>query len=477
MGSSSPRRQTTGRYGIDRRSLLKVTGAAVAGSTLGTALTAAPAAAHAQETTSDVVVIGAGYAGGTAARELAAAGRTVTVLEARDRIGGRVWTDTFAGQRIDLGGGWVSPDHHLVAAEFQRYGLHSVPELANTASVMPAATGFQTLSPAEAGARMDALLTKFFAGSEQYFERPAEPLYRRELIRKIDQLSFADRIAQLRLNSLDEKWLAGYTAAYVGGDNTRGATTALAHWWALGGWSNEGWHQQMGNKPTTGMTTLLQRMLGQPGITLRLNSPVTDITQTNTGVRITTAAGAVHNAARVVVAVPANLWKTIRFQPGLPTAHAKATAEGLGVSLGTKLWLHLAGDVEAIYGQGTVTSPLSMLIPQQQLPGGGRLMLAFPGPSLDVTNATAVQNAVREYIPGATLVAHRAQEWGRDPYSRGGWGIRRPGRLLEQLPALQQPHGRLHFAGADISTSWNGAFIEGALESGFQAAQQITTTA
>ena len=58
----------------------------------------------------DVVIVGAGPAGLTAARELRKAGLSVAVLEARDRVGGRTWTDTVDGAMLEIGGQWVSPD-------------------------------------------------------------------------------------------------------------------------------------------------------------------------------------------------------------------------------------------------------------------------------------------------------------------------------------------------------------------------------
>lgn len=73
----------------------------------------------------DVIVIGAGFAGATAAREFADAGRSVLVLEARDRVGGRTWYQQGAldGLALELGGTWIDPLHRLAHRELSRYGF------------------------------------------------------------------------------------------------------------------------------------------------------------------------------------------------------------------------------------------------------------------------------------------------------------------------------------------------------------------
>ena len=71
----------------------------------------------------DVVVVGGGFAGCTAARELQQAGYRTVLLEARDRLGGRTWTSTFAGKQVEMGGTWVHWHQPYVWAELRRYGL------------------------------------------------------------------------------------------------------------------------------------------------------------------------------------------------------------------------------------------------------------------------------------------------------------------------------------------------------------------
>ncbi|MFB8892414.1 flavin monoamine oxidase family protein [Microbacterium plantarum] len=77
------------------------------------------------EITRDVAIVGAGAAGLTAANDLRKAGLSVVVLEARDRVGGRLWTDEIDGAMLELGGQWVSPDQHALIDTLADLGLET----------------------------------------------------------------------------------------------------------------------------------------------------------------------------------------------------------------------------------------------------------------------------------------------------------------------------------------------------------------
>ncbi|MEU7297118.1 NAD(P)/FAD-dependent oxidoreductase [Streptomyces exfoliatus] len=461
---------------VGRRSLLKAAGATALASTL--AATTAGRASATEELAWDAIVIGAGYAGGTAARELAAKGMRTLVLEARDRIGGRIWTGSFAGEQVEIGGGWFGPGQTNVERELQRYNITTSHDVAATRAVMPSGTGFTSQAPADAFGHLGTLFGQFYAGSETYFERPLEPLYRQDLLASVDATSLAARLGQLGLSTTDQKWINGSTSVFAGGPSSTGGLAGMAQWYQLAGGTYDGFLSTMSLKPAGGMISLLQAMLAGSTAKVRYNSPVTAITQGSTGLTtVKTASGVSFRAPVVVVAVPVNVWRTITFNPGLPQVHADAALEGVGVPTATKIWLQVRGVSDAVYAQAPEGSPILMMLPQKQLADGSRLYVAFAGAGLNVADAVAVQAAVRNLVPEATVVTYRAMQWGKDTYTRGGWALRKPGQLLRQLPAIQQPHGSMVFAGSDIASGWYGAFVEGAIESGLRAAQQAAVIA
>ena len=92
----------------------------------------------------DIVIIGAGVTGLTAARDLRAAGLTVAVLEARDRVGGRTWTDTVDGAMLEIGGQWISPDQDALTSILDELGLETFSRYRDGKSVYVSPQGERT---------------------------------------------------------------------------------------------------------------------------------------------------------------------------------------------------------------------------------------------------------------------------------------------------------------------------------------------
>ncbi|WP_156753406.1 flavin monoamine oxidase family protein [Actinokineospora pegani] len=463
---------------LGRRTLLKVLGATAAvGATLpATAAAVGQGGRIGVRNTADVIVIGAGYAGATTARQLSAAGLSVLVLEGRDRIGGSTWTTTFAGKPIELGGQWLTTTQPHVKAELDRYGvpLYADSFLNPERAFFPGVSGQAAqVDFIPAITRQGELLAKVMDGSDLYFPRPMQPLYARTRLARVDPLSLRQRIDQLGLSPLDDLYVGSVTGGYSGGSSAAGGLAGMAQWWALGGHTNAGWDSQTQQRPVGGMSAIARRMLADSRAMVKLNTRVTHVGADSSKVVVVTEDGAKYLARAVVVATPVNMWKSITFAPGLPPVHAAATRQGVGVANSTKMWLRLAPETGATFACGPEGAPVTSVIPKETLDNGDILALGFSESNTAFDSLAAVQNAVRSILPGARVLDYRAQAWSRDPFTRGGWGMRKPNQYLGHLPAIQQPHGRVHFAGADIADGWYGAFIDGAIESGFRASAQV----
>ncbi|MDT0446477.1 flavin monoamine oxidase family protein [Streptomyces johnsoniae] len=460
-----------------RRSVLTTAGAAALAAPLGmTALGSQARAAsgtQAQADAVDVIVIGAGIAGVTTARELTAKGLSTLVLEARDRIGGRAWTSTFAGEQVEMGGTWVDQRQPNIWREVQRYGWDLTSDIIPTRAVAPTATGYLESTPTDVYNQQSQLITPLFDGSEQYFERPYEPLFREDLLADLDPLSMRDRLDQMRYSPDEEALISGGIGGLTGSASTIGLTT-MAHWWALSGWTFDDYAATSTYRPVVGSTAMAQSILDDSTATLRLNSPVASVADNGTSVTVTTKSGETHTARAVVLAIPVNLWNSIDFAPSLPTEYTTLSTDGIGVRSSQKFIMHVRGaNLDAFYAEAAPGAPVAMVIPFKER-SDGNIMIGFSSNgSFDPSNRTRLQAELQPFCEGIEVVAVKAQHWGNDPYSAGGWAVRRPGLLTGPFRAVQQPQGRVVFAGSDIANGWAG-FMDGAVESGFTASVQAS---
>ncbi|WP_405822420.1 FAD-dependent oxidoreductase [Streptomyces sp. NBC_01390] len=432
----------------------------------GTALAAGEAAAGPRSY--DAIVIGGGFAGVSAARELRARGKSTLIIEARDRVGGRAWTTTFSGQQVEFGATWIHPSQTLVWNEVQRLGIGTVTDADPDFAVFATESGGYAKQDLTFLDNQDALLRKFVEGAEQYLPRAYDPFYREDLLLDRDKLTLGDRARQLRLSTLEQNWVSATTGAYGGGFE-RGSLTQLAHWWALCGYNTETFHGINSIRPAGGMSGLIARMLAESGASIVYNAPVTEVSDDGTRVRVT-AGGLVYDAAAVVVAVPVNVWNSIRFSSGLPAEFTRLSSQTVGVPTAKKILIQVKGDIGRPLVNGASGALLDLVLTNTTKSSLGSVLIGFSvHPTLDANNLSQVQGAVSQVLPGTQVLSVKGQDWGKDAYAKGGWTFRRPGQLLGELRAVRQPHGRLVFAGSDIATGWGG-YVDGAIETGIRAA-------
>jgi monoamine oxidase len=418
----------------------------------------------------DVIVIGGGFAGVTAAREAARGGAETVLLEARDRLGGRTWTTDFAGTRVELGGAWVHWKQPHIWAELTRYGIGIEEDRWDHDAVL--AGNPPTRRPTEASfATIRELFTRYAGEHRAALPRPYDPLFAPGPLNELDELSMQDRLDQLGLSESDQEWLTGLLYEIAGSPLEEAGISQALRWMALCDWNIDNWYETNRFRPAGGTIGLLQAMLARGGVDVRLASPVTAVKSARSRVEVETGDGQTVDAAVAVVAVPVNLWTSIEFSPPLPNAHAEAARQGMGKPHQDKVWIHARGDIRNVFAQLPAPAPLNFFWTFAQR-GETQLIIGInTNPSLDVTDAEQVATTIRDYVPEIDdVIEVRGHAWGPDPYSRGGNTCYRPGQLVRYLTPLQAAWGRVAFATADLASGWVG-YMDGAIESGIRAAR------
>jgi monoamine oxidase len=425
----------------------------------------------------DVVVVGGGFAGATAARELVAAGRSTVLLEARDRLGGRTWTTDFGEHTVELGGTWVYWTQPHVWAELSRYGIAVEPD--DTAyDAYYVGSPPRAVDPAEVGPALSEHVTKLISGFESVLSQPYSPLRDIEGARRADTTTMAERMRTIGATDDEDDLLGGFLYTMGGTDLDEAGLLGPLRWLALAGWRLPQYSANNVFRPVGGTRAIIDALTSDPRLEVRTSSPVTRVSSDDDGVEVTTADGDVVRARAAVIAVPINVLPTIEFEPALPDAHIDAATRGMGKPRQDKVYLHVKGDLGLVSGMLPAGTPLNLFRTYRRLGPDEQLLVAFnASPAVDVTDHEQVATIMREHVPAITeVLAVRGHSWSRsDPYALGGNTTPALGVVTDHLATLQRPYGRLVFAGADIADGWSG-FMDGAIESGLRAgrlAQQL----
>lgn len=421
----------------------------------------------------DVVIVGAGFAGITAARELRHAGHEVLVVEARDRIGGRTWTRDVFGRRLDMGGTWVHWIQPHVWAEITRYGVGVVSSPAPSHGIW-IADGKRHTGTAE---ELLQLIDRGMAASTEEaltrFPRPYSPLSTKDELEEVDKLSMRDKLEQLDLSAGELDAVEGMWATNFNGSTTAGAYTQGLRWCALAGGSWQLMFEACATYKLTGGThALIHAMFADADVEVRYDSVVTEVAQDDGAATVHLADGTVLHAGHVIVTTPLNALGAIRFTPALHPAKVRASEEGQ-TSSGVKVWARLRGEYEPFVALAPGDHFLTLA--QVEYVGEGEtIVVAFGSDAgrLDASDAAAVSRALREWLPEADVVEVASHDWVADPFARETWPMLRCGQLTQSLEKLQRPEGSVILAGSDYADGWAG-FIDGAIESGLRSAQLL----
>ena len=417
----------------------------------------------------DVIVVGGGFAGVTAARECALRGRDTLLLEARDRLGGRTWSASWDGIPVEYGGAWVHWHQPHTFSELTRAGLPvSVSDGADRAH-WHVGDARRSGSVAERDAIARRGWDRFVDGVREALPHPHAPLTALPALARFDRLTIAERMAELELDDEERDVLAAELESVASGALTEAGAVSILRWHALAGYSLE-LAQAAGGRATidAGTGALVAAIAGAAPFERRLATPVVAVVRGAGGVEVHTRDGAAFGARAAIVAVPLNALGGIAFDPPLPEDKERAIALG-HAGRGLKLMIRArgGGGLESAIRPG---HPFGYLDGDLLLGDGTQLMIGF-GPDAagcDAADLDAVQAGVDAILPGYDVLGATAHDWVADEFARGTWAIHAPGWYEHHHAAMRRPEGDLLLAGSDLANGWSG-FIDGAIESGLQA--------
>lgn len=419
----------------------------------------------------DVVVIGAGFTGLTAARELARNGQKVLLAEARDRIGGRTWTDHRLGTQLEMGGTWVHWAQPHVWSEITRYGIAVTRSPAPTAAHWFAGGELHHGTMSEMWEVLGAGTAELLKDGPHYFPRPFNIEVTDE-IRDLDKKTIQEVLDGMELSADQRELAEGLWASNFNGRPEEGAYSQALRWAALASGNLDLlWDTLVVYKLKTGMKSLAEAILADSTAELRLSTVVTQINDDGNGVTVETDSGTIR-AKAVVVTIPIPALRSVQFTPDLPDAIKSVSEEG-HAGRGMKVWARVKGELEPFQATAGKDKPIVTLLFDKHVDGDSLVVGFGPdGRAFDPNNAEEVQDILRLWFPDVEVVAATGHGWVDDPYSMATYAMYKPGQLAGSLAELESQSGRVILTGSDYANGWGG-FVDGAIASGLAAPRRL----
>ncbi|MDI2127666.1 flavin monoamine oxidase family protein [Yinghuangia seranimata] len=439
----------------------------------------------------DVVVVGAGLAGLSAARDVLRAGYEPLVLEARDRVGGRLEAAAIGGGlTTEMGGQWSAPRNSRLRVAAQLVGAEFFRSHDTGASLLEVAGKIRRqrgkVPPLGPGTLVDLVQAQTRL-DRQARRVPAADAASAPDAARLDASTLGawlDRAVRTRTGRamLD----VAVTTIWGAAPHQVNLLQALAYISGAGGFEALT-TSEVQDRVVGGSTVIAEGLAAGLGDRVLTGVPVTSVVDTGSGVEVRAGRLKV-KARRVIVAVPPVLAAELEFEPGLPKERLTAL-QALPMAAVTK--------VTAVYdrpfwrdrglsGQAfTVRGPVTATFDNSPPTGGPGVLLGFvPGDrardfaKLDAADRrrAALATFTRLFGPEAGDPGlFLEKDWAADPWARGCYfGLAAPGTLTGVLRVLARPIGRVHWAGTETATDNYGG-MDGAVASGERAAAEVLT--
>jgi monoamine oxidase len=439
----------------------------------------------------EVGIVGAGLAGLMAARQLVAAGVSVCVLEARDRVGGRTWTRPASdGTLIDLGGQWIGPTQQrmqrlaaeLGAETFKTWDSgNNVQYHAGERLVYSGA--IPTADRLVAGDVMEAMLNL----NMMAMQVPPDAPWTASAAATWDAQTFATWLdANVTTPGARALLELAIQAVFSAEPRDLSLLHVLFYIRSAGGLMDligvTGGAQE--TRFTTGAQTIANRLAEALGERVVLNAPVHTISQDSSGARIESDAVTL-TCERVILALPPTLAGRLRYRPALPGLRDQLTQR---MPMGTVIKVHCIYPTpfwrdEGLTGQASSDTGAVRVTFDNSPPDSRRgVLLGFIegdegrrwGQRSPHERRAAVLECLIHYFgeQAGQPLDYIEQSWAEEEYTRGCYaGYMPPGVWSMYGQALRMPVGRIHWAGTETATVWNG-YMEGAVQSGERAAAE-----
>jgi monoamine oxidase len=436
----------------------------------------------------EVVVVGAGLAGLCAAAAIKAAGHSVLVLEARNRVGGRTYDVVLSpGAVLEMGGEWTGPGQTKVQALAARLGVKLFDAYSQGENLYYRDGHLLTyggdIPPASSTALVQLeqviedlnMMAKGLPGTQPWAFKQAGEYDAQSVGSWIDARNMTEEATFL--SGLAVRSIYGEEASQIS------LMDLLGEIWGVGGDLNTAIGSAQSMRFVGGPQQLSVEMAKQLGSSIKLKSPVFLIRR---GKSPTAHVGSEsYEAKQIIVAVPKSVTAAIRFEPALPPAYSQyfqrqptgATVKVQAV-YDSPFWRHSGlsgsvvsdtGPIEVVYDNSPPSGSPGVLVGFAEGDQGRSLF----GLSSTERKSLVVANLVKYFGPSATTPsAYHDLVWAHEVYSGGAYGSFNPPGVITSLGnSVAGPLDNIRFAGADYSAYWPG-YMEGAVLTGQGAADQ-----